>query len=128
MDLVSLESAVVWPHATEVNIFTQVVAAFSAEPAFLARDTGFDCYSVACFCWSVILLRHPFAFLPIPFLSLLFPNLPLLYDLALACSFYIFAHCFLHFSSVHMHSVSHTIHLPREDEETERTTERKEGK
>lgn len=65
MDLVSLESAVVWPHATEVNIFTQVVAAFSAEPAFLARDTGFDCYSVACFCWSVILLRHPFAFLPI---------------------------------------------------------------
>lgn len=88
MDLVSLEGTVIWPHSTKVNIFTKVVAAFSTEPAFLARDAGLNCYSIACFACQFLLLLSFFfpilfltqcSFLFSPFTlscSFLFPSLP----------------------------------------------------
>jgi hypothetical protein len=46
MDFVALDAAVVWIHAGESNVVTEIVPSFDAEETLPTRHAGLDGYSI----------------------------------------------------------------------------------
>jgi hypothetical protein len=47
MSLVSLNRAMVWVYACELNVLAEIVAAVSAQKTLPTRDAGFDSNTIA---------------------------------------------------------------------------------